>query len=89
MKYAHNPRRKDITAISTFISKLNIVVDKLHMKGHTDPWCKANCDAKSFKELDKVGTCKSVIGLSQNEPHATEFYAFRSVYIIMYNIYTV
>ena len=31
-----------------------IVVDKLHMKGHIDPWCKANCDAKSFTDLDNV-----------------------------------
>ena len=24
------------------------------MSGHTDEWCKANCDAKKFAELDKV-----------------------------------
>ena len=26
----------------------------LHMKGHIDHWCKENCDAKKFKELDNV-----------------------------------
>ena len=31
-----------------------MVVDKMHMKGHVDNWCKKNCDAKSFADLDKV-----------------------------------
>ena len=31
-----------------------MVVDKMHMKGHVDKWCKQNCDAKTFPELDKV-----------------------------------
>ena len=30
------------------------VVDKLHMAGHTDTWCRQHCDPKSFKELDDV-----------------------------------
>ncbi len=53
-KFAQNPCRKDATPTATVISGLNIVVDKLHMKGHVDPWCKANSDAKSFTDLDNV-----------------------------------
>ena len=53
-KFAQNSCRKDATPTATLISQLNFVVDKLHMKGHVDPWCKANCDAKSFTDLDNV-----------------------------------
>ena len=40
------------------LSKVEIVVDKLHMEGHTDAWCKANCDPYLFKALDKVSICQ-------------------------------
>ena len=55
-KYAINPCRKDV-ANSYSYCIVNIVVDKLHMKGHTDSWCKKNCDAKSYRELDNVRAC--------------------------------
>uniref|UniRef100_A0A1X7UCQ9 Uncharacterized protein n=1 Tax=Amphimedon queenslandica TaxID=400682 RepID=A0A1X7UCQ9_AMPQE len=38
---------------SNFISQLTIVVDKFHMKGHTDKWCKENCDPNYIDELGK------------------------------------
>lgn len=34
--------------------KLNIVIDSMHMKGHTDHWCKQNCDPKWFPQLNNV-----------------------------------
>ena len=36
------------------IADIDIVVDKLHMRGHTDPWCKENCDPHSHGDLDEV-----------------------------------
>ena len=36
---------------------MKIVVDKMHMAGHVDPWCKQHCDPRKFKELDNVCTC--------------------------------
>ena len=39
------------------LAKINMVVDRLHMKGHIDQWCKQNCDAKKFEALKKVRKC--------------------------------
>lgn len=30
------------------------IVDKLHMTGHIDRWCKENYDPYKFKDLEKV-----------------------------------
>ena len=48
------PTRKDATPTAQKLAKIEIVVDNLHMQGHTDKWCMANCDPHLFKELDKV-----------------------------------
>lgn len=36
------------------LATVEIVVDKMYMKGHTDPWCKKNCDPGNFETLKKV-----------------------------------
>ena len=53
-KFALHKSRKDVTPTATKLSNIEIVVDKLHMEGHTDKWCMVNCDAYLFKALDKV-----------------------------------
>ena len=53
-RYACNPKRCDLTESTMLLSKLEIVVDKMHMSGHIDKWCQDHCDPKSFKELDNV-----------------------------------
>ena len=53
-RFAQNPTRRDITPTAQRISSLNIVVDKMHMAGHVDKWCKENCDARKFTFLDNV-----------------------------------
>ena len=39
------------------MASLSIYVDKLHIKGHTDPWCLANCDPREVDDLK--GVCNS------------------------------
>lgn len=53
-KYANNPKRKDLTVTTRLMSELEIVIDKMHMKGHTDMWCKDTCDPLKFSELNSV-----------------------------------
>ena len=53
-KFAKNPSRADLTRQPKQLASVQMVVDKMHMKGHVDKWCKQNCDAKTFPELDKV-----------------------------------
>ena len=53
----------DITPTAERIASLDIVVDKMHMAGHVDKWCKENCDARSRKELDNVS-----IAITNNTP---------------------
>ena len=59
-KFAQNPCQHDVTNTANFISNLNIVVIKLHMKGDVDSWCKENYDAKAFEELETIH-CVSII----------------------------
>ena len=54
-RYACNPVRSTLTTISSRISAMNFAIDRMHFKGHVDPWCHENCDPNKFKELDKVG----------------------------------
>lgn len=53
-KYATNPCRRDLTPITQAISQMSIVIDKMHMAGHVDAWCKENCDPRKFRDLDEV-----------------------------------
>ena len=53
-RYATNPCRRNLTPQSIQLANTEIVIDKLHMAGHTDTWCRQHCDPKSFKELDNV-----------------------------------
>lgn len=55
-KYAANTKRVNQTPTATRLSSLNIVVDKMHFKGHIDPWCQENCNPYTFSELEKVDT---------------------------------
>ena len=54
-KYAANPSRSAATETTKRIANMSIVVDKLHFKGHKDPWCLENCNPYSHKELEGVG----------------------------------
>ena len=55
-KYANNPVRSAATPTAQRISSLTIAVDKFHFSGHTDTWCRQNCNPYSFKELNEVYT---------------------------------
>ena len=54
-KYAQNPSRSHLTPTTRFLSEVAIVIDKMHMAGHVDTWCKKTCDPHLFSDLDKVG----------------------------------
>ena len=49
-----NTKRANQTVTAARITSINIVIDKMHFRGHTDTWCRENCDPHKFKELDKV-----------------------------------
>lgn len=53
-KYARKANRKDLTQVAQKLAVMEIVVDKLHMQGHTDGWCHRNCDPNLFSELNEV-----------------------------------
>lgn len=53
-KFACNKQRRDTTATSKWISSMNIVVDKLHFRGHVDKWCHEHCNPNDFEDLNKV-----------------------------------
>ena len=53
-RYADKQQRRDLTATSKLLHNMSIVVDKMHMTGHTDAWCKDNCDPKLYPDLKEV-----------------------------------
>ena len=53
-KFARNPARANISKESKLLSEKEIVVDKMHMRGHVDSWCKATCDPHLHSYLDNV-----------------------------------
>jgi hypothetical protein len=50
-KYAANPSHQNLTPTTQILSHAAIVVDKLHMAGHVDKWCRKNCDPHLFRDL--------------------------------------
>ena len=46
--------RCDLTPTTKILSSVPIVVDKMHMAGHVDPWCKKTCDSHLYTDLNKV-----------------------------------
>ena len=53
-KSTQNTMRVGITDTTKRIAAVDIVVDKMHFKGHTDAWCHQNCNPYKLKDLDKV-----------------------------------
>ena len=53
-KYARNENRKYQTPTAQTWALVEIVIDKMHMSGHVDQWCRANCDPKHFDALQNV-----------------------------------
>lgn len=66
-KFARNPCRSQVTATSKLIAEKDIVIDKMHMKGHVDGWCQEHCDPKRKPDLEKV-CCFYVIYVLKNKP---------------------
>ena len=48
-KFAQHSSRKDVTPTSQKRSTIEVVIDKLHMEGHTDKWCMVTCNPSSFQ----------------------------------------
>lgn len=59
-RYAANPSRCALTATASRLATMNYVIDRMHFKGHVDPWCHAHCDPNKLKELEKVCAQSSI-----------------------------
>ena len=57
-KFSQNPIRT-VTPEAKVLANIEMVVDRMHMKGHTDQWGKENCNAEKFEALKKV-CCSTV-----------------------------
>ena len=47
-------KRSKLTKTAGEITDFTTVIDAMHMKGHTDNWCKRKCDPKWFPQLNNV-----------------------------------
>ena len=53
-RYCLNPSRQSVSTESKKLASMEIVVDKMHMRGHIDKWCREHCDPSRISALDKV-----------------------------------
>ena len=53
-KFAKNKEKAELMEQTRQLASVKMSVDKMHMKGHTDSWCKENCDPHKFPQLEKV-----------------------------------
>ena len=53
-KFSRNPVRSSLTTTAVKIAELEIVIDRMHFKGHIDSWCKQTCNPDNFSELIEV-----------------------------------
>ena len=71
-QFAQNSNRRQQRITTQLLADLEIVVDKIHIKGHTDAWCKQLCDQKKHEHLDKVSIrvlYEKLMCLVQNLPY--------------------
>jgi len=62
-RFARNPVRADLTEQSKQLASVEMVVDRMHMKAHIDPWCREHCDASKDPELKKVLSSNIKVGM--------------------------
>ena len=62
-RFARNPARAYLTEQSKQLASVEMVVDRMHMKAHIDPWCRAHCDASKNPELKKVLSSNIKVGM--------------------------
>ena len=53
-KLARHPAGVTLTERSKQLASVEMVVDRMHMKGHVHRWCKEHCDAATIPELSEV-----------------------------------
>lgn len=65
-RFTNNPTQKDLIEQAKQLATTEMVVDRMHIKGHVDQWSKKNCDAEKCFHLDKVRpqTCSIFFRLS-------------------------
>lgn len=71
--YATSAKRNSQTDTAFAIATKEIVIDKMHMAGHVDAWCKTTCDPQLYPDLEKV----------QFDTYSVDYY-IRQLYIYMY-----
>ena len=66
--------------------KIRYVVDKMHIKGHSEQWCLENCHPKLFPELDNVNTvvCEQTNFFVDNYKHILKYMNFLRFNFFLY-----
>ena len=64
-KYSQNGVRADVNEHTKLLASVEMVVDKMHMQGHTDECCRNTCNAANFDALNKVFYIVSAYKLTQ------------------------
>ena len=47
-------KRKELTETTKRLASCQIVIDKMHFRGHVDKWCQENCNPYKAQQLNDV-----------------------------------
>ena len=53
-KYCRNSAQQSLTTESKRLASIEKVIDKMHMRGHIDTWCKEHCNPSKSSALCKL-----------------------------------
>ncbi len=53
-KFSKNSARCNISYECSLLAEKDFVIDKMHMRGHIDSWCKEHCDPNKKPDLINV-----------------------------------
>ena len=71
-QFAQNSNRRQQRITTQLLADVELVVDKIHFKRHTDTWCKQFCDPKKHELLHKISIrvlYEKLMCLVQNLPY--------------------
>lgn len=55
-RFIRDRTKDDSTQRLKNLKNIKFVVDKLHIQGHTEPWCLNNCHPRLFPDLEPINT---------------------------------
>ena len=86
VKRVDNPCNSTERLNSISSKNVTYIVDRLHIKGHTESWCLENCHPILFPEIDKINTvvCEQANFRLGNYRYIMKYMNFHQCWSVLY-----